>query len=61
MREKFHQTERKKVEEKCRCRFIKDDVKHAEAVGKKRAGINNAEIQLQCSRTRRRRGMYKQN
>ena len=57
--EQFHQTERKRVEE--RCRFVKDADKHAEAVGKKRASQNNEDIMAKTRDTKRPRGKYKQN
>jgi len=49
--EQFHQTERKKVEAKCR--FEKDPVKHAQLAAKKRAGENNADIMAQCRATKK--------
>jgi len=56
--EQFHQTERKKVEEKCK--FEKDPEKHAQLAARKRAGMNNADIMAQCRDTKRpRRGPYK--
>mmetsp|Transcript_24585 Transcript_24585/g.38594 ORF Transcript_24585/g.38594 Transcript_24585/m.38594 type:complete len:992 (+) Transcript_24585:233-3208(+) len=56
--EQFHQTERKKVEAKCK--FEKDPEKHAQLAARKRAGMNNADIMAQCRDTKRpRRGPYK--
>ena len=55
--EQFHQTERKKVEEKCK--YEKDPIKHAETAAKKRAGLINPDVMAQCRKTKKPRGPYK--
>lgn len=55
--EQFHQTERKKIEAKCK--FEKDPIKHAQLAAKKRAGMNNPDIMAHCRKTKKPRGPYK--
>eukprot|EP00986_Skeletonema_menzelii_P012323 scaffold6751_cov188-Skeletonema_menzelii.AAC.4 len=55
--EQFHQTEKKKVEN--RVRFIKDAFKRAESASKKRAAENDSDLKAQNRRTKKLRGTYK--
>jgi hypothetical protein len=54
--EQFHQTERKKVEDKVK--FVKVDIDRAIIAAKKRAAVNNSDIQAQNRKTKKSRGSY---